>query len=282
MIFMRKIGIIFLSVIMVVLLAACNSGGGKTKKVTGKQTESVKATEEAMERVKSTEEATETAVSIQEEASTETVTGAVSQEDNKETDSKEQQKSYEDSADSGNQHSKSAEAEQGAGNANNDNGNNSGNNSSGNSSSGSNTGAANEQADRGNAGQDSGGQQTPQTVSYSPQNVVSLATAKCQAGGMITTQQNLDNLLARGKITQDEYKEYYPYDGLDSSYYSVFVETDLNIASTTSGQPLRSEDAIATYIADMLLLESNPVFNVVYAVVYSRNGTDFYEFRCLR
>lgn len=77
---------------------------------------------------------------------------------------------------------------------------------------------------------------------------------------------------------QEEYNEYYPYDGLESSYCSVFVETDLNIASTTSEQPLRSEDAIATYIADMLLWESNPVFNVVYAGVYSINGTDFYEF----
>lgn len=117
---------------------------------------------------------------------------------------------------------------------------------------------------------------------YNPGTVVSLAIAKCQAGGMITTQDNLANALAEGRITQEEYNEYYPYDGLESSYYSVFVETDLNIASTTSGQPLRSEDAIATYIADMLLLESNPVFNVVYAGVYSRNETDFYEFRCLR
>ena len=62
----------------------------------------------------------------------------------------------------------------------------------------------------------------------------------------------------------------------------MFVETDLNIASTLSGQPLRSEDAIATYIADMLILETSPVFNIVYAGVYSKNGTDFYEFRCLR
>lgn len=119
-------------------------------------------------------------------------------------------------------------------------------------------------------------------AAYSPGNVVSLAIAKCQAGGMITTQDNLANALAEGRITQEEYNEYYPYDGLESSYYSVFVETDLNTASTTSGQPLRSEDAIATYIADMLLLEQSPIFNVVYAGVYSRNGTDFYEFRCLR
>lgn len=49
-------------------------------------------------------------------------------------------------------------------------------------------------------------------VSYSPQNVVALATSKCQAGGMITTQQNLDNLLAAGSISQDKYNQYYPYD----------------------------------------------------------------------
>ncbi len=119
-------------------------------------------------------------------------------------------------------------------------------------------------------------------VSYSPDTVVALAIAKCQAGGMITTQDNLANALSEGRITQEEYNEYYPYDGLEGSYYSVFVETDLNKASTTSGQPLRSQDAIAGYIADMLLLESSPVFNVVYAGTYSKNGTSFYEFRCLR
>ena len=123
---------------------------------------------------------------------------------------------------------------------------------------------------------------TPEVVSYSPNTVVNLAIAKCQARGMITTQDNLEKALNEGRITQEEYNEYYPYDGLEGSYYSVFVETDLNTASTISGQPLRSEDAIATYIADMLLLENSQVFNVVYIGVYSRNGTDFYEFRCLR
>ena len=44
---------------------------------------------------------------------------------------------------------------------------------------------------------------------------------------MITTQQNLQNHLNDGSITQEEYNEYYPYDGMEGSYYSVFVETDL-------------------------------------------------------
>ena len=51
----------------------------------------------------------------------------------------------------------------------------------------------------------------PSIVSYDPNAVVSLATAKCQAGGMITTQQNLQNALSEGRITQEEYNEYYPY-----------------------------------------------------------------------
>ncbi len=120
----------------------------------------------------------------------------------------------------------------------------------------------------------------PAEVSYSPGNVVSLATSKCQAGGMIKTTDNLANLLAQGQITEDEYNEYYPYDGL--GYYSVFVETDLNKAATTSGRLLGSEDAIATYIADMLLLESNPYFLIEFGGVTNSGGQDFYEFRCYR
>ena len=121
---------------------------------------------------------------------------------------------------------------------------------------------------------------TPEVVAYDPGTVVSKAIAKCKAGGMITTTDNLNNLLEEGKITQEEYNEYYPYDGL--GYYSVFVETDLNQASTTSGRKLGSVDGIADYIAGMMLLESNPIFNISYAGTYSKNGTSYYEFRCYR
>lgn len=123
-------------------------------------------------------------------------------------------------------------------------------------------------------------EQAVTAVPYDPVSVCSRAVAKCQAGGMITTTDNLANLLAEGKITQEEYDSYYPYDGL--GYYSVFVETDLNKASTTSGRKLGSEEDIADYIAGMMLLETEPVFNIGYAGVYNLNGTDFYEFRCYR
>lgn len=123
-------------------------------------------------------------------------------------------------------------------------------------------------------------EQTVTAVSYNPVSVCSKAVAKCQAGGMITTTDNLASLLAEGKITQEEYHSYYPYDGL--GYYSVFVETDLNEASTTSGRKLGSEDGIADYIAGMMLLETEPVFYIEYTGACSLNGTEFYEFRCYR
>lgn len=272
-IIMRKIGIIFLSVIMVVSLAACNSGGGKTKKVTEEQTESVKPTEKATESVKSTEEVTETTVSIQEETDTEIVTGAVSQEDNKKADSKEQQKSDENTADSSNkQNNNSAGTRQEAANTDN----------SDNSNAGDDNGTANAPADSGNAGQDSGSQQATQTaVSYSPQTVVSLSIPKIKAGGKLILSEEMNRMLREGTITQEEYNEYYPYDG--TGYFSIFVETDLNQASTIDGQRLPSEDAIAQYIADMLIIESVPSVDVEYAGVYTSNaGNQFYEFRCHR
>ena len=86
---------------------------------------------------------------------------------------------------------------------------------------------------------------------YSRIFIVSLAISKCQAGGMVTTEQHLKDNLNAGKITQEEYNEYYPLDGLEDSYYSVFVNVDLNKVATTSGRELGSEEEIAQYIADI-------------------------------
>lgn len=122
----------------------------------------------------------------------------------------------------------------------------------------------------------------PQAVSYSPDRVVSLAISKCQDGGMVTTEQHLKDNLNIGKITQEEYDEYYPLDGLEDSYYSVFVNVDLNKAATTSGRALGSEEEIAQYIADMLLMESDSVFNIRYTGTTKTSGETFYEFRCYR
>lgn len=119
-------------------------------------------------------------------------------------------------------------------------------------------------------------------VGYSPEDVVNLAIAKCTANGKITTEQNLDNLLSSGQITRDEYNEYYPLDELDDSYFSVYVNTDLNKAATTSGSPLSSENEIAGYVAELISLESGSVFNIRYTGTYDTGGETFYEFRCYR
>lgn len=117
-------------------------------------------------------------------------------------------------------------------------------------------------------------------VGYDADRVARLAVEKCKAAGMISLPENLDNLLAEGKITQEEYNEYYPYDGC--GYYSVFVETNLNLASTISGERLCSEEEIADYIAGMMVLEVEPYFYIECVGVYQGNSVEFYEFRCYR
>lgn len=59
-------------------------------------------------------------------------------------------------------------------------------------------------------------------------------------------------------------------------------QTEKQMESTIDGQRLSSEDAIAGYIASMLLLETDPVFYISYDGVYTTGGTDYYEFRCHR
>lgn len=123
--------------------------------------------------------------------------------------------------------------------------------------------------------------QAPARVEYSSQNVVALATAKTKAAGKVLLTENLDNMLASGQISQEEYNEYYPYDG--AGYYSVFVDSNMAEARSVSGSTkFNSEDDIAQYIADMLVLESGPYFLIEYAGTYDYYGKQCYEFRCYR
>lgn len=253
---MKKISIILLSAVLVFSMAACNGGKEKADNQTEKQMESVKPTEEV---AMATEAVTEVTT---EAGSEETEKDIAEVKDSEEKNDKEDNRSADNETASRQEEKpkQNDEPEQKAP-------------ASGNEEAGGN------QSNAGNGGQTTDSQKD--NVS-NPQNIVSLATAKCQAGGMITTQQNLQNHLNDGSITQEEYNEYYPYDGMEGSYYSVFVETDLNKASTIDGQRLSSEDAIAGYIASMLLLETDPVFYISYDGVYTTGGTDYYEFRCHR
>ena len=262
MITMKKISIILLSAVLVFSMAACNGGKEKADNQTEKQMESVKPTEEA---TMATEAVTEVAT---EAGSEETSKDVAEAKDSEEKADKEDNQSADNETVSKQKEKpkQNYEPEQKA--PVNDNEEAGGNQSNGGQTT--------------DSPKDNVSNPQPASVAYSPQNVVSLATAKCQAGGMITTQQNLQNHLNDGSITQEEYNEYYPYDGMEGSYYSVFVETDLNKASTIDGQRLSSEDAIAGYIASMLLLEKDPVFYLSYDGGYTTGGTDYYEFRCHR
>lgn len=86
-------------------------------------------------------------------------------------------------------------------------------------------------------------------------------------------------------------KEKFINDFEKSYEYEKEVQTEItelppyyivNQAATTSGRKLGSVDGIASYIAEMLSLETGPYFYIEYAGVHSINGTDFYEFRCYR
>ena len=134
--------------------------------------------------------------------------------------------------------------------------------------------AGGNQSNAGNGGQttdspkDNVSNPQPASVAYSPQNVVSLATAKCQAGGMITTQQNLQNHLNDGSITQEEYNEYYPYDGMEGSYYSVFVETDLNkVSGMREVRDLKQHYLTAMVFYRILILASADILLIRMATV---------------
>ena len=243
-------------------MSACNGGKQKTENQTEKQTESVNATEEV---IKATEAVTEAATEYETEVSTEVSTDIqVSDNDSVKEDVKPEDSDTTSKQEEQPKKNEISEQKPVSDNKTSDSNQNDGGNASQNN----------------NTQQSGEGNKQPASAAYSPENVVALATAKCQAGGMITTQQNLQNLLNDGTITQEEYNEYYPYDGMEGSYYSVFVETDLNKASTIDGQRLSSEDAIAGYIASMLLLETDPVFYISYDGAYTTGGTDYYEFRC--
>ena len=245
-------------------MSACNGGKQKTDNQTEKQTESVKATEEV---TKATEAVTEASTESETEVTTEESSDIqISDNDSGKEVAKSVDADTASKKEESTKQNEVSEQKPASDNKTSDSNQNDGGNAS----------------QSNNTQQGSEGNQQPAPAAYSPQNVVALATAKCQSGGMITTQQNLQNHLNDGSITQEEYNEYYPYDGMEESYYSVFVETDLNKASTIDGQRLSSEDAIAGYIASMLLLETDPVFYISYDGVYTTGGTDYYEFRCHR
>lgn len=118
-------------------------------------------------------------------------------------------------------------------------------------------------------------------IEYNPDRVCALATAICEEAGLKTTADSMDEMLANGLISQEEYDEFYPYAG--AGYLGVFLETDLSIACTITGRKLSSEQAIAEYLAEVMISEAtDEFFFIECAGIYVHNGVPMYEFRCYR
>ena len=260
---MKKISIILLSAVLVFSMAACNGGKEKADNQTEKPTESVKPTEEVAM-------ATETVTEVTTEAgSEETEKDIAEAKESEENTDKEDNRSV-DNETASKQEEKSEQNDESEQKAP----------ASGNKEAGGN------QSNAGNGGQTTDSPKdnvsNPQPASVHTVHRMLCHLQQASVSRRDITTQQITESFEMTEYHAGRYNEYYPYDGMEGSYYSVFVETDLNKASTIDGQRLSSEDAIAEYIASMLLLETDPVFYISYDGVYTTGGTDYYEFRCHR
>ncbi len=121
----------------------------------------------------------------------------------------------------------------------------------------------------------------PESVSYSPQRVVQLATEKTKAAGKIYIPDDLDRMLAEGTITQEDYNDCYPTDGAE--YLEFYVATDLNEARDVSGTvKFNSEDDIAANIAGMYSSFPQQYFYIEYHGTVMYGDKECYVFYCYR
>lgn len=118
-------------------------------------------------------------------------------------------------------------------------------------------------------------------VSYSPQNVVSLAVEQTKARGKIYIPDDLDRMLAAGEISQEDYNACYPTDG--AGYLEYYVAADMNEARDISGTvQFNSEADIAVNIAGMYATLPQQYFYIEYAGTVMYGGTECYVFYCYR
>lgn len=118
-------------------------------------------------------------------------------------------------------------------------------------------------------------------VSYSPQNVVSLAVEQTKAQGKIYIPDDLDRMLAAGEISQEDYNACYPTDG--AGYLEYYVAADMNEARDISGTvQFNSEADIAANIAGMYAALPQQYFYIEYAGTVMYGGIECYVFYCYR
>ena len=150
--------------------------------------------------------------------------------------------------------------------------------------------AGGNQSNAGNGGQttdspkDNVSNPQPASVAYSPQKCCVTCNSKVSGRRDDYHTENLQNHLNDSSITQGkEYNEYYPYDGMEGSYYSVFVETDLNKASTIDGHcgyHLRMQSQIyCKYVTFWKQIR----YSTSVMMEFTRQAVQtYYEFRCHR
>lgn len=118
-------------------------------------------------------------------------------------------------------------------------------------------------------------------ISYSPQRVVELAVEKTKAQGKIYIPDDLNQMLAAGEISQEDYNASYPTDG--AGYLEYYVATDMNEARDISGTvQFNSEADIAANIAGMYASLPQQYFYIEYHGIVTYGGKECYVFYCYR
>lgn len=118
-------------------------------------------------------------------------------------------------------------------------------------------------------------------ISYSPQRVVELAVEKTKAQGKIYIPDDLNQLLAAGEISQEDYNASYPTDG--AGYLEYYVAADMNEARDISGTVQFSSEAdIAANIAGMYASLPQQYFYIEYHGTVTYDGKECYVFYCYR
>lgn len=118
-------------------------------------------------------------------------------------------------------------------------------------------------------------------VSYSPQRVVELAVEKTKAQGKIYIPDDLNQMLAAGEISQEDFNASYPTDG--AGYLEYYVAADMNEARDVSGTVQFSSEAdIAANIAGMYASLPQQYFYIEYHGTVTYGGKECYVFYCYR
>ena len=147
----------------------------------------------------------------------------------------------------------------------------------------------NETETQGNSNQERTEETTPEPaqpvettpVSYSPQRVVELAVEKTKAQGKIYIPDDLNQMLAAGEISQEDFNASYPTDG--AGYLEYYVATDMNEARDISGTvQFASEADIAVNIASMYASLPQQYFYIEYHGTVTYGGKECYVFYCYR